>query len=87
MKTKVGNKIFPIVYFATIGYVVYSAVKNNTKANIVSSSQPDKIQYANRLIEFFETDSIQDVYKKYQEYVDFGISAKDAFLMLTEDEK
>jgi hypothetical protein len=66
-------------------YIVYSTLKNNIKPNLITKNQADKVQYSNRLIEFYDSENIEEIYKKYQEYVDFGISAKDAFIMLTED--
>jgi len=85
VKSKIGENIIPVLCLSICVYIVYSVFKNNRTPNLPVGSHADKTQYANRLIEFFDSESIELAYKKYQEYVDFGISAQDAFLILTED--
>lgn len=85
MKTKIGDNIIPILSIVLLGYVVLSVIKNKSFPTTNNNVDADHIQYSNRLIEFFEKDNIADVYNQYNKYVDMGISAKNAFLMLTEN--
>lgn len=41
----------------------------------------DFIQYGNRFIEFFESEDMQQVQQMFNDYLDMGIKAEDAFEM------
>jgi len=85
MKNKIGDNFLAALYIGVIGYIAFCAIKSKRSVFSVGTADADDIQYSNRLIEFFEKDSIIDAYNQYTKYIDMGISAKDAYLMLTEE--
>ena len=47
-----------------------------------SIQDADSIQLGNRLIEFFEKDQMEEIYQRYYQYVDMGLTPNDAFELL-----
>jgi hypothetical protein len=80
-----GENFIPSFCIALGVAAVFLAFRNSSYKKISKLDKVDRVQYGNMLIEFFERDSIEYVYEKYKEYVDMGISPKNAFSMLVEE--
>lgn len=79
---KIGDNILLASLAAVSLYVVYRLNKSRNDFK----PEADFYQLSNRFIEFFDTESIQEAYRKYSEYVGMGLSPQSAFEM-TIDEK
>jgi len=73
---KIGYSLIFFGAIATTYIVLNCANKKNNNKNINS---PTIAQYLNRLIEFFDSDSIDLAEDNFLNLVDFGISLNGAF--------
>lgn len=74
---KIGENLLVATFTAVSLYVVYRINKSKSDFKV----GPDFYQVSNRFIEFFDTEAIQEAYRRYAEYVDMGISPQSAFEM------
>jgi hypothetical protein len=87
MMKKLGDNFLPIFCLSLGISAIILAFRNSSAAKLKTVDKADSIQYGNRLIEFFEKESIESIYDKYDKYINMGISPRNAFGMLTEENK
>jgi predicted negative regulator of RcsB-dependent stress response len=83
MKKKNGNILLASSVIALVGLSVY----NHFKFKNQFKNQASMNQYRNRLIEFFDKESIDEVFKEMNYYIGFGLSPENAFELITTEDK
>lgn len=79
---KNGNILLASSVIGLIGLSVY----NHFKFKNQFKDQATMNQYRNRLIEFFDKESIDEVFKEMNYYIGFGLSPENAFDLITTKE-
>lgn len=75
----------PILFGFLAGCLIYELMnKNNFKKQI--KDNVTMTQYRNRLMEFFDQDSIDAAFKEMNDFIGFGLSPSTAFEMMTVEE-
>lgn len=82
MNMKNGEKALFIFIMFTVGSLIG---KSNSKKKIIEKSKEPNIgQYLNRLIEFYDSNSIDIIEDEFLNMVDFGMSPQSAFSAMTQ---
>jgi len=79
---KNGNILLASSIIGLIGLSVYNYFKFKNQFK----DQATMNQYKNRLIEFFDKESIDEVFKEMNYYIGFGLSPENAFDLITAKE-
>jgi hypothetical protein len=72
--------------YIAIGFLAGMAISsmvNTKKFQQQIKDNVSMVQYRNRLIEFFGSDQIDDVFREMNHYIGFGLSPSIAFEMIT----
>jgi len=81
MSMKNGEKTLFIFMMFALGSLIG---KSQSKKKIVEKSkEPNVAQYLNRLIEFYDSNTLDIVEDEFLNLVDFGMSPKNAFGAVT----
>lgn len=82
MKKKNGNILLASSIIGLVGLSVY----NHFKFKNQFKDQATMNQYRNRLIEFFDSSSIDEAFKEMNHYIGFGLSPENAFELITTED-
>lgn len=85
MNMKNGEKLTFLLAMFAIGSVIGKS--HSRKKLIEKINEPNIGQYLNRLIEFYDSNTIDIVEDEFLNLVDFGMSPKNAFSAITNIER